>query len=625
MELNQLMLVFVLLPFLAFMLTIFMHDRQESLISNTTFYTIAVTFASMIAFVGYWVTIGAGKLNIKEVVLYQNREYVFVIDFYFDVVTATYLLVGGFISFLIARYSSYYMHLEKGYKRFFATILFFYFAYNFTVLAGNFETLFVGWEMLGISSFLLIAFYKERYLPVRNAVKVFSVYRIGDIGILLAMWASHHLWHENITFLKLSNADLVHNHLLEHSGVGLFIACCLLLAAAAKSAQFPFSSWLPRAMEGPTPSSAIFYGSLSIHLGLFLLIRTMPFWEQQYIARILIGLVGAISAIIGYLTARVQPTIKTQVAYASVSQIGIMFIEIALGLQTLVLIHFAANAFLRTYQLLVSPSVVSYLIREQFYFFKPHREDEKYLFGKGFHYSMYLLALREFHLDYFMSHIVFKPFKRIGKQLKFLTYKNLFFYAIPAYLVGWGLIWAENYLPHWITYILPEVFGTIALLMVMRAFYEHKYPMLAWLLVFLGHFWIALAVMHNEHFGLFELIWYLSGVIFAGSLGWFCLHRLRKQEPTYFDLYHYYGHSYEHPRLTTLFFLCTLGLMGFPITTTFIGEDLIFSHIHETQYLLAFLLSSCFVISGIALIRIYARLFLGSHAKVYHETPLQSS
>lgn len=87
---------------------------------------------------------------------------------------------------------------------------------------------------------------------MKNAFKVFSIYHIGDVGIILAMWASHHLWHENITFAKIQNYELVHHHLEAHSVFGLFISIMLLTAACAKSAQFPFSSWLPRAMEGPT-------------------------------------------------------------------------------------------------------------------------------------------------------------------------------------------------------------------------------------------------------------------------------------------------------------------------------------------------------------------------------------
>lgn len=626
MDTHYFILSFVLLPLLAFGGVLLLPEEKEKLISRISTYAVASTFLLLLVFVIQWFFSNTLYYNIKEVELYSNPNYVFLIDFYFDKVSAVYLLVGAFICFLIIRYSSYYMHLEPGYRRFFAIILFFYFSYNFAVLAGNFETFFLGWEFLGISSFLLIAFYRERYLPVRNAVKVFSVYRIGDIGVLLAMWASHHLWHENITFAKLLNYDLVHDYLEAHSWVGLFIAVCLLVAAAAKSAQFPFSYWVSRAMEGPTPSSAIFYGSLSIHLGVFLLLRTMPFWEQQVFARWLIALTGLLTAILSYLTARVQPTIKTQIAYASITQIGLMFIEIALGWENLALVHFAGNAFLRTYQLLVSPSVVAYSIREQFYHFKPHSHaQEKYWWGRKLYYGWYLLSLNEFYLDTLISKLIFQPCKWLGSRLNFITYQNVLFYFVPLYLLGWGLYFAEEHLPEWLHSILPLIFAFIAFLMVMKGFSERVRPRLAWLSVVLGHFWIALAVSHNEHFGFTELVWYLSGVVVAGGVGLVCLIWLRKQEPEYFTLYRYFGHVYEYPRLAGIFLLSCLGLMGFPITTTFIGEDLIFSHIHQEQYLLAFLLSSCFVIEGIALIRIYARLFLGSHAKVYHANPLQSA
>lgn len=623
---NYFILSFVLLPFLAFLAILRTPSQKELVISRVTTWSIGLTFVFLLIFLGFWLALGMPAYNIKELTIYQSENYVFVIDFYLDKVGFVYLLAGSFLTFLIVRYSRYYMHLEKGYRRFFATILFFYFAYNFTVLSGNFETLFLGWEFLGISSFLLIAFYRERYLPVRNAVKVFSIYRLGDIGLLLAMWASHHLWHENITFNKLLNAELVHDLLTTHSWEGLFIAGCLLVAASAKSAQFPFSSWIARAVEGPTPSSAIFYGSLSIHLGVFLLIRTMPFWQEQLLVRWLIGGVGVLTAIVGYFTSRVQPTIKTQIAYASIAQIGLMFVEIALGWENLALFHFVGNAFLRTYQFLVSPSVIAYMIREQFYHFQPYSHlSEKFWLGKSLAYGWYLLSLKEFLLDEFMSKVVFKPFKILGNKLNFITYKNVLFYFVPMYLVGIIFYFAQSYLDKFVEGILPVTFATIALLFIMKSFSERVYPRLAWLLIILGHCWIALAVSHNEYFSWKELIWYLSGVFVSGVVGLFCLEWLRKREKRYFALYRYFGHSYEYPRLSFLFLLATLGLMGFPITTTFIGEDLIFSHVHQHQYVLAFLLSSCFIIEGIALIRIYARLFLGSHAKPYHATPLQSS
>jgi NADH-quinone oxidoreductase subunit L len=294
---NFILPLFILLPLMGFIISLIIPRRKEQLMSNLAFGTIVLQLMLFLVFVILWVSRGMPLVNLKELVLFDEPGYVFFVDLYFDRVSAVYFFVGVIITGLITLYSRYYMHRESGYKRFFNTVLFFYLGYTFVVIAGNLETLFIGWEILGIASFLLIAFYRNRYLPVKNAVKVFSVYRIGDVGLILAMWLSHHLWHENITFLRLHNADLVSAQLESHSLTGVFISLMLLLTAAAKSAEFPFSSWLPRAMEGPTPSSAIFYGSLSVHLGAFLLTRTFPFWEHQVSMRIVIGLVGLITAV----------------------------------------------------------------------------------------------------------------------------------------------------------------------------------------------------------------------------------------------------------------------------------------------------------------------------------------
>lgn len=625
METKYFIASFVLVPFFGFMLSLFVSGEKEGILSKIAFYTVGIQLVLALGFSIKWLWNGAEPFNIKEVSLYDSEEYRFLIDFYFDKITAVYLIVGAFVSFLITRYSAYYLHLETGYKRFFNTILFFFLAYNFTVLAGNFETLFIGWEMLGISSFLLIAFYRERYLPVRNAVKVFSIYRIGDVGILLAMWAMHHLWHDNITFSRLYDYELVHEQLSGHSGVGIFISLCLLVAAAAKSAQLPFSSWLPRAMEGPTPSSAIFYGSLSVHFGVFLLLRTHPFWEHQLSVRILIGLLGLTTACVAFLIARVQSTIKTQIAYSSISQIGIMFIEVALGFETLALFHFAGNAFLRTYQLLVSPSVVSYLIRDQFYNFQPETLNNRDTFLSRFQRSFYLLSLKEWNIDRFLSKYLFRFFKVVGKKLDFITPSNVIYVMIPAYLLGVIVCLNQHWISSGILDVVPELFSFIALLLVFKSFSERKYPWLAWTLVWMAHFWVVLAVSFNEKFAFSHSLLYLSGVVPGGIVGLFCLRQLKKQEPDWYDLNTYYGHVYEHPVLANLFLISALCLMGFPITTTFVGEDLIFSHIHQNQFFLAIFNSLSYVLSGIALVRIYARLFLGPHCKTYHSTPLRSS
>lgn len=623
---NQLIISsFVLIPLFGFLASLLIGSGNENGFSRLAVGMVSVHLLVIVVFTIGWVLGGRNPINIPELVIYDNGSYRFLIDLYFDGITAVYLFVGAFVTFLITRYSRFYLHMEDGYKRFFNTVLFFYLAYNLTVLAGNFETLFVGWEMLGISSFLLIAFYRERYLPVRNAVKVFSIYRIGDIGIILAMWASHHLWHENINFITLLNEETVNEHIAEHSGIGLFIAVCLLLAAAAKSAQLPFSSWLPRAMEGPTPSSAIFYGSLSVHFGVFLLLRTFPYWENQLTARILIGAVGLATTLVAYPIARVQSTIKTQIAYASIAQIGLMFVEVALGWHVLALIHFAGNAFLRTYQLLVSPSVVAYMIRDQFYHFQPKEISLEDTFPKRLEYSLYILSLKEWNLDRFFNRYVFHPIKKIGRKLDFLTPRNLLLYFLPIYGLGLVLYFNQEWIPLQVRQYVPGLFSFIGMMLVFKAFSERNYPRLALMLVMANHFWIALGVSFNETFDFSQTLIYLSGVSIAGTLGYWLLDQVRKKEPDHFDLNQYYGHGSRFPKYGLFFLLTALGVMGFPISPTFIGLDLIYSHIHEDQYLLASFAAISFILGGIALIRIYARVFLGPHIKNYHQKALPSS
>jgi NADH:ubiquinone oxidoreductase subunit 5 (subunit L)/multisubunit Na+/H+ antiporter MnhA subunit len=615
---------FILVPLIGFVVSLLMPRKQENLISRISFFTIGFHLVGAQVFIVYWIMNGCPTLEVKDIVLFQTPDYEFFIDFSFDKITATYLYVGSFLTFLVTIYSRNYMHKEAGYKRFFSTILLFYLGYNTIIFSGNLETLFIGWEVLGISSFLLIAFYRDRYLPVKNAVKVFSIYRTGDLGLILAMWMAHHLFHENITFIKLSNYELVHEHLQAHTWFGVFISLMILLTAAAKSAQLPFSSWLPRAMEGPTPSSAIFYGSLAVHLGAFLLLRTFPFWEHQVSVRILIVMMGLSSTVIATGIARVQSSIKSQIAYASIAQIGLIFVEIAAGLDNLALFHLAGNAFLRTYQLLVSPSVVSYLIREQFYNFSPRAWFIEKWYPKRIANGLYILSIKEWNMDAFMYRYLWNPMKWFGRRLDFLTLKRLVIFSVPAYGIGVLSLLFEESIPSEVHGILPTLFSLIGLIMVLKSFTERKQALMSWIMIIFNHFWIALAISFNERFSLDEVFLYLSGVVVAGILGFLCLKRLKGIEGS-IDLDQFHGHSFEHPKITLVFLISCLGLSGFPITPTVIGEDLIFSHVHEDQFLLAAFVSLSFIIDGLSIIRIYARVFLGPHVKSVYDMAYRSS
>lgn len=623
MAMNSVISLFFYIPLLGFLVSLFIPDKKEGALSAAAYITVGLNLLMTAVFSVVWLISGHPTLNIYDVVLFQTPGYEFFIDFLFDKVTAVYLIVGALLSFLVTIYARYYLHREKGYKRFFNTILFFYLGYNLVVISGNLETLFIGWEILGISSFLLIAFYRDRYLPVKNAVKVFSIYRIADVGLLMAMWMSHHLWHQNITFLKLSQYELVDAQLSQHSLIGVFISLMILLSAAAKSAQLPFSSWLPRAMEGPTPSSAIFYGSLSVHIGILLLLRTFPFWEHQFSVRVLIAVLGGVTALVATGIARVQSSVKSQIAYSSIAQIGLIFIEVAAGLEVLALIHFAGNAFLRTYQLLVSPSVVSYLIREQQFTFEPALAAAKNE-TTGLKYSFYLLSLKEFNIDSMMYRFLWNPLKWAGNKLGTISLSGLWIFFGSTYLIGLVLLGFHIAMPGRIHDAFPLIFALIGLIMVMKAFVERKSLRLSWFLILMNHFWIALAVAFNEEFDIFEGVMYLSGIVVGGTLGYFVIKHLKKLESqVHLDQFH--GYSFRHPRTAFVFLISCLLVAGFPISPTFIGEDLIISHIHEHQIFLAFFVALSFIINGLALIRMYARVFLGPHAELNYEIAYRSS
>jgi NAD(P)H-quinone oxidoreductase subunit 5 len=226
-------------------------------------------------------------------------------------------------------------------------------------VAGTIETLFFGWEMVGLSSALLVAYFHERESPVRNGQRVWSVYRLADAAFLIGALTMHHLTGEGDFSSFVGNEPWPGGTAQLSSANALIVGLLLLLAASGKSALVPFSGWLPRAMEGPTPSSAVFYGSLSVHLGAYLLLRVSPVLEASELLQWIVVIVGAISALAGSIMSRVQSDVKSSLAYASLSQVGIIVVEIGLGFYYLALIHIVGHACMRTLQLLRAPTLLS--------------------------------------------------------------------------------------------------------------------------------------------------------------------------------------------------------------------------------------------------------------------------
>lgn len=311
-------------------------------------------------------------------------HFSFAFKLVFDRLSVPFVLLTFLLCGTIGAFSTRYLHREPGYNRFFVLFAVFLLGMVLTSLAGTIETLFTGWELVGISSALLVAFFQERSSPVRNGLRVWSVYRISDAALLIAAVLLHHLKSHGDFHDLLGHAPWPYGHSESTltPQVALMVGSLLLVAAAGKSALIPFSGWLPRAMEGPTPSSAIYYGALSVHLGTFLLLRMGPVLELSLVLCIMTAALGLASTLLAVAAGRVQCDIKSALAFASLTQVGLIVTEVgiagalafagqntsgsassvllaaATGLRYMALVHLMGHACLRTLQFLRASSVL---------------------------------------------------------------------------------------------------------------------------------------------------------------------------------------------------------------------------------------------------------------------------
>jgi NADH:ubiquinone oxidoreductase subunit 5 (subunit L)/multisubunit Na+/H+ antiporter MnhA subunit len=295
-------------------------------------------------------------LELGNLVVIPGEHFHFVLKFVFDrlsvpFVILTYILVGT-----IGAFGSRYLHRDAGFRRFFLLYAFFLLGMVLATLAGTIETLFLGWELVGLSSALLVAYFHERRSPVANGQRIWSVYRLADAAFLLAAVALHHLHGSGDFDALMGSGPWPYGQATLSPNSALIVGSLLLIAAAGKSALVPFSGWLPRAMEGPTPSSAVFYGALSVHLGTFLLLRVSPLLELSPWLSGAVVVVGLATALFAALGSHVQSDVKSGLAFASLTQVGIITVEIGLGFRYLALVHIIGHACLRTLQLLRAPS-----------------------------------------------------------------------------------------------------------------------------------------------------------------------------------------------------------------------------------------------------------------------------
>lgn len=609
---SQLLATLVLIPLIGFLASILVPKKLERTIFAIAITTLLLEFVSLILVIYQWLSADTSWLSVNLGTLFASQSYNFSLEFYFDKLSIVFLGMATVMTALVFFFSRFYMHREPGFKRFYSTVLLFFIGLTLIILAGNFEVLFVGWEFIGISSILLIAFYRDRFLPSRNALKVFSVYRIADAFLLAAILYVHHYFGHDVIFAELAE-------IVAHHGDGVILIGLLLFAAGAiKSAQFPFSYWLPRAMEGPTTSSAIFYGALSIHMGLFLLLRTYPIWEDNIWLRVAIGALGLITAIVATSITRVQSSIKTQIAYASITQIGIMFIELAAGLQWLVLLHFVSNASLRTYQLLISPSAVSYLVHDQFFHFVPPPQKIKGTILGKLRAALYVLGIKEWNMNTAVSHYLWGPLKTIGRAFAFLD-KPRVQVASLAFLLGLAVAAASVELPY--SFAIAAIMGIV---FYIRAYTTKESARTGWNLIMLGHLFSAFSLAVASAGDCVYLAMYGSWVLAAFVLGHACLWYLGKKHQST-GLRDYQGAMGIFPKLGNAFFVVSLLFMVFPIGPSFLAQEALLSLIPGDHNLQTVLFCISYLLVGVSIMRLYTKVFFGPHVSSSHEVAYKSA
>ncbi len=282
-------------------------------------------------------------------------------SFQIDALTSLFLLVITGIGFLIHVYSSAYMHEDEGFGKFFAYLNLFIFFMLILVMGSNFFMMFIGWEGVGLCSFLLIGFWFKNRDYVGAAKKAFIMNRIGDVGFLLAMFWIYK------EFGTLEYTEVF--GLLNTTNVSLFavggITLLLFVAATGKSAQIPLFTWLPDAMAGPTPVSALIHAATMVTAGIFLITRCNELFELAPYTKEIIAWVGIITSLVTATIAMRQNDIKKVLAYSTVSQLGLMFASLGMGAYVAAVFHVMTHAFFKALLFLGAGSVIHGMHHEQ--------------------------------------------------------------------------------------------------------------------------------------------------------------------------------------------------------------------------------------------------------------------
>ncbi|MBI2776888.1 MAG: NADH-quinone oxidoreductase subunit L [Chloroflexi bacterium] len=297
-----------------------------------------------------WDWIPAGRLRVEAA-------------FFVDNLTAVLLIVVMSVGLLVHVYSIGYMRHDPGYWRFFAYLNLFMFSMLLLVLGDSWLTMFVAWELVGLSSYLLIGFWYRKRSAALASKKAFIVNRVGDVGFALGIMA---IWVNTGTLNIQESLRLMTSETLTAFPIPLGLVALLVFAGAmGKSAQFPLHVWLPDAMEGPTPVSALIHAATMVNAGVYLVARANPLFATAPEAMVIVAAIGIFTAILAASIAMTQTDIKRVLAYSTLSQLGYMFAALGVGAWTAAIFHLMAQGFTKGLLFLASGSVIHAVHDEQ--------------------------------------------------------------------------------------------------------------------------------------------------------------------------------------------------------------------------------------------------------------------
>lgn len=347
------------LPLLGFLILMTSSSRisrsQAGLIACST------VLASFLCFIYLLIQYYTQGMHIEQYVLFKwihfgkiNADFALQID---SVSLLMTLIVTG-IGFLIHVYANGYMDHEEDYARFFALLNFFIFCMLLLVLASNLFLLFIGWEGVGLASYLLIGFWYTKPAAARAATKAFVINRIGDLGLILGLLLTFALF-ETSDFQQISQK--AGEAFPKGSAVITLLTLLYFLGAVGKSAQLPLYAWLPDAMEGPTPVSALIHAATMVTAGVYLIVKLHAIFILAPLTMQVIGTIGALTALFASLCALAQTDLKRVLAYSTVSQLGLMFLAAGAGAFYSAMFHLTTHAFVKALLFLSAGNVVHML------------------------------------------------------------------------------------------------------------------------------------------------------------------------------------------------------------------------------------------------------------------------